>query len=100
MAEADEDHPIVAQRKNEARMDVPVEISVVLGKANLRVNQLLRLGRGAVVELEQRTNDPVEVYANDILIAKAEVIITANDRIGITLTEIMKSLYTAAEQAR
>ncbi|MGB0695470.1 MAG: flagellar motor switch protein FliN [Rhodospirillaceae bacterium] len=75
----------------EAIYTVPVEISVVLGKANLRVNQLLKLGRGAVVELEQRISEPVEIYANDILVARGEVIITDGDKIGVTLTELVKS---------
>ncbi|MFA7430728.1 MAG: FliM/FliN family flagellar motor switch protein, partial [Rhodospirillaceae bacterium] len=71
----------------------PVEISVVLGKSNLRVNQLLKLGRGAVVELDQRTEDPVEIYANDILVARGEVVITDGDRIGVTMTELVKSIF-------
>ncbi|ABC23965.1 FliM/FliN family flagellar motor switch protein [Rhodospirillum rubrum] len=70
---------------------VPVEISVVLGKAVLRVNQLLKLGRGAVVELEQKISEPVEIYANDILVARGEVIITDGDKIGVTLTELVRS---------
>lgn len=80
----------------EAIYTVPVAISVVLGKSNLRVNQLLKLGRGAVVELDQRTQDPVEIYANDILVARGEVIITEGDRIGVTLTELVKSIYAKA----
>jgi flagellar motor switch protein FliN/FliY len=64
-------------------------------QANLRVNQLLKLGRGAVVELEQRTSDPVEIFANDVLIAKGEVVITSGDKIGVTLTELVKSIYSA-----
>jgi len=76
---------------------VDVDISVVLGQANLRVNQLLKLGRGAVVELEQRTSDPVEIFANDILIAKGEVVITSGDKIGVTLTELVKSIYSKVD---
>jgi flagellar motor switch protein FliN/FliY len=75
---------------------VPVEISVVLGKSHLRVNQLLKLGRGAVVELDQKTNQPVEIYANDILVARGEVVITEGDRIGVTLTELVKSIYSGS----
>ena len=56
--------------------DVEVDIVVVLGASTLRLNQILQLGRGAVVELESGPNDQVEVYANDILIAKGEVVIT------------------------
>ena len=80
-------------KSREAIYGVDVDISVVLGQSTLRVNQLLKLGRGAVVELEQRTSDPVEIFANDVLIAKGEVVITAGDKIGVTLTELVKSIY-------
>jgi flagellar motor switch protein FliN/FliY len=70
---------------------VRVNVAVVLGKASLRVHQLLKLGRGAVVQLDRRTNEPVEVYANDRLIAYGEVIITDGDKIGVTLTEVIKN---------
>lgn len=81
------------QITGDAIFTVPVGISVVLGKSVLRVNQLLKLGRGAVVELDQKFDDPVEVFANDILVARGEVIITDGDRIGVTLTELVKSIY-------
>lgn len=80
-----------ARDGKQAVYNVPVEIAVVLGKSNLRVNQLLKLGRGAVVELDQKTNQPVEIYANDILVARGEVVITEGDKIGVTLTELVKS---------
>ena len=80
-------------KSREAIYNVDVDISVVLGQSTLRVNQLLKLGRGAVVELEQRTSDPVEIFANDVLIARGEVVITAGDKIGVTLTELVKSIY-------
>jgi flagellar motor switch protein FliN/FliY len=84
-----------ASGQKQAVYNVPVEIAVVLGKANLRVNQLLKLGRGAVVELEQKTSQPVEIYANDILVARGEVVITESDKIGVTLTELVKSYNQA-----
>jgi len=74
--------------------DVEVEIVVVLGTSTLRLNQILQLGRGAVVELESGPNDQVEVYANDILIAKGEVVITSGDVLGVSITEVLKSVYT------
>lgn len=77
------DHPAI--------YNVRVNLSVVLGSANLRVHQLLKLGRGAVVELERKANEPVEILANDILIAKGEVIVTGDDMIGVTLTELVLS---------
>lgn len=92
MANDDDD-----DKKKDAIHTVDVDISVVLGKSNLRVHQLLKLGRGAVVELEQKTSDPVEIYANDILIARGEVVVTAGDKIGVTLTELVKSVYAGGD---
>jgi flagellar motor switch protein FliN/FliY len=89
----DDDDDDDGKESQEAIYNVDVDISVVLGQSNLRVNQLLKLGRGAVVELEQRTSDPVEIFANDVLIARGEVVITAGDKIGVTLTELVKSIY-------
>ena len=90
MAEDDNDD----ESSREAIYKVDVDISVVLGQSSLRVSQLLKLGRGAVVELDQRTSDPVEIFANDVLIARGEVVITAGDKIGVTLTELVKSIYS------
>ena len=67
--------------------DIMVEISVTLGTAYLRVNQLLKLGRGAVVELDRDINDNVDIYANDVLIGHGEVVITENETIGISVTD-------------
>src|ERR1700689_89513 len=78
----------------QAIYNVDVDISVVLGQANLRVNQLLKLGRGAVVELEQKTSDPVEIFANDVLIARGEVVIRVGNKIGVPLPELVKSIYS------
>ncbi len=94
MAPPDEDE----EKNKDARYGVDVEISVVLGQSNLRVNQLLKLGRGAVVELEQKTSDPVEIFANDVLIARGEVVITSGDKIGVTLTELVKSIYNNSDK--
>lgn len=67
--------------------DIMVEVSVTLGTADLRVNQLLKLGRGAVVELDRDINDCVDIYANDVLIGHGEVVITDNETIGISITD-------------
>ena len=75
--------------------DVEVEIVVVLGSSTLRLNQILQLGRGAVVELDSGPNDQVEIYANDIMIAKGEVVITGGDVLGVAITEVLKSVYTS-----
>lgn len=70
--------------------EIPVQISVVLGKTSMPISQLLKLGRGAVVELDRKVGEAVDVFVNDRLIAKGEVVIV-EDRIGITMTEIIKA---------
>ncbi|MEM7616764.1 MAG: flagellar motor switch protein FliN [Pseudomonadota bacterium] len=74
----------------EAIYDVPVEISVLLGSTKIPVYNLLKLGRGAVVELDKKVGEELDVYVNERLVARGEVVIVEN-RIGITLTEIIKS---------
>lgn len=69
---------------------VSIELTVVLGKADMPINQLLRMGRGAVIELDTENNDQVQILANNKPIAKAEVIVEG-DRIGIQITEILKN---------
>lgn len=70
--------------------DIMVDISITLGTADLRVHQLLKLGRGAVVELDRGINDYVDIYANDVLIGHGEVVITENETIGIAVTDTVK----------
>ncbi|MEB3702245.1 Flagellar motor switch protein FliN [Candidatus Bealeia paramacronuclearis] len=74
----------------QAIYDVPVQVSAVLGKASMQVSQLLKLGRGAVVELDRRVGDAIDVYVNDRLVARGEVVIV-DDHLGVTMTEIIKS---------
>ena len=74
----------------EAVYDVPVQVSAVLGKATLRVSQLLKLGRGAVVELDRKVGEAIDIYINDRLVARGEVVVV-EDRLGVTMTEIIKS---------
>jgi flagellar motor switch protein FliN/FliY len=71
--------------------DIPVTVKAVLGKTTMLVSQLLKLGRGAVVALDRRLDEPVDVYANDRLIARGEVIVSDEVRIGVSLTEILAS---------
>jgi flagellar motor switch protein FliN/FliY len=73
----------------EAVQDIPVQISVVLGKTTMQVHQLLKLGRGAVIELNKKVGEPVDIYVNNRLIARGEVVVV-EDRVGVTMTEIIK----------
>jgi len=70
--------------------DIPVQLSAVLGKANMPVNQLLRLGRGAVVELDRKVGEPIDILVNNRLVARGEVVVV-DERLGVTMTEIIKS---------
>jgi flagellar motor switch protein FliN/FliY len=70
--------------------DIPVQLGVVLGRATMPVSQLLRLGRGAVVELDRKVGEPVEVHVNNRLVARGEVVIV-DDHLAITLTEMAKA---------
>lgn len=69
---------------------VKVDISVVLGTARLQMQQLLRMGRGAVIELDSNQNDEVWVLANNKPIARAEIVIQG-DKIAVSITDTLKS---------
>lgn len=85
----DEDRMRTA-RDLEAVFDIPVQVSAVLGKTTLQVNQLLKLGRGAVVELDRKVGEAVDIYVNNRLVARGEVVIV-DERLGVTMTEIIKT---------
>lgn len=74
----------------EAVYDIPVQLSVVLGRTSMQVSQLLKLGRGAVVELDRKVGEPIDIFVNNRLIARGEVVVV-EDRIGVTMTEIIKT---------
>ena len=77
-------------RDLEAVYDVPVQISAVLGRATMQVSQLLKLGRGAVVELDRKVGEAIDIYVNNRLVARGEVVVV-DERLGITMTEIVKA---------
>jgi len=74
----------------EAVFDVPVTVSAVLGKSAMEVSQLLKLGRGTIVELDRKVGEAIDIYVNDRLVARGEVVLV-EDRLGITMTEIIKA---------
>ena len=77
-------------RDLDAVYDIPVQLSAVLGRANMQVSQLLKLGRGAVVELDRKVGEAIDIYVNNRLVARGEVVVV-EERLGITMTEIIKS---------
>lgn len=74
----------------EAVFDVPVRISVVLGRTRMPVAQLLKMDIGTVVELDRQVGEAVEIYVNDRLVARGEIVLVEN-RLGVTMTEIIKA---------
>jgi flagellar motor switch protein FliN/FliY len=72
----------------EALYDVPVQVSVVLGRTTMQLSNILKLGRGAVIELERAVGDPIDVYVNNKMVAKGEIVIV-DTKIGVTLTEVV-----------
>ena len=74
----------------EAVYDIPVQISAVLGRATMQVSQLLKLGRGAVVELDRKVGEAIDIYVNNRLVARGEVVVV-DERLGVTMTEIVKA---------
>ncbi len=90
--EAGRDYPVGEPMAGDvaAIYDIPVQISAVLGRSTMQVSQLLKLGRGAVVELDRKVGEAIDIYVNNRLVARGEVVVV-EDKLGITMTEIVKS---------
>ena len=73
----------------QAVFDVPVKVQAVLGRARMPIGELLRLKSGMVVELDRKVGEAVDIFVNDRLIARGEVVLI-EDLLGITLTEIVQ----------
>ncbi len=74
----------------EAVFDVPVQVSAVLGRSRMEVGELLKLGPGSVLELDRRVGEAIDIYVNNRLVARGEVVVV-DERLGVTMTEIVKA---------
>ncbi|WP_306141463.1 flagellar motor switch protein FliN [Roseibium sp. MMSF_3412] len=74
----------------EAVFDVPVRISAVLGHSRMHVSELLKLASGTVLELDRKVGEAIDIYVNDRLVARGEVVLV-EDKLGVTMTEIIKT---------
>lgn len=93
----DEDSPLTAEQLDTeitAIHDVPVHVSAVLGSSSMQVSQLLKLSRGAVIELDRKVGEAIDIFVNNRLVARGEVVVV-DDHLGITMTEIIKSEHVA-----
>ncbi|MEC7657353.1 MAG: flagellar motor switch protein FliN [Pseudomonadota bacterium] len=76
--------------EDQAVYDINVDVTAVVGTASLLVNQLLKLGRGAVVELGQNVGDPIDLRINNRLVGRGEVVVV-EDRLAISITEMIQN---------
>ncbi|KQZ01935.1 flagellar motor switch protein [Pseudolabrys sp. Root1462] len=74
----------------EAVFDVPVQVSAVLGRTRMEVGDLLKLGPGAVLELDRKVGEAIDIYVNNRLVARGEVVLV-EEKLGVTMTEIIKA---------
>ena len=74
----------------EAVFDVPVQVSAVLGRSKMGIGELLKLGPGTVLELDRRVGEAIDIYVNNRLVARGEVVLV-EDKLGVTMTEIIKT---------
>jgi len=74
----------------QAVFEIPVNIQAVLGRTHMEVSELLKLDTGDVVELDRKVGEAIDIYVNDRLVARGEVVLV-DDRLGVTMTEIIKS---------
>lgn len=72
-------------------LDVPLKVTVELGRTKLLVNDLLQLGQGSVIELDKMAGEPMEIYVNDKLVAMGEVVVV-NEKFGVRLTDVMSGI--------
>jgi flagellar motor switch protein FliN len=77
----------------EAVFDVPVQVSAVLGRARMEVGDLLKLGPGTVLELDRKVGESIDIYVNNRLVARGEVVLV-EEKLGVTMTEIIKQERT------
>jgi len=84
-----EDGQVRGAQELEPVFDVPVQVQAVLGKSSLEVSQLLKLAPGTVVELDRKVGEAIDIYVNNRLVARGEVVLV-EDHLGVTMTEIIK----------
>jgi len=82
------------EKESGAIYEVAVEITAVLGTSMMPISQILKLGRGAVVELQRRVGEDIELHANNQLVARGEIIVL-EDQLGVTITETVKTSGSA-----
>ncbi len=75
----------------EAVYNIPVKVSAILGKTKMTVSQLMKLNKGAIIELDRKVGEAIDIYVNSNLVARGEVVVV-DGKLGITMTEIVKTV--------
>ncbi|MGO1328940.1 MAG: flagellar motor switch protein FliN [Idiomarina loihiensis] len=93
LEELSEDKPVTEEekRKLDAILDIPVTISMEVGRSQISIRNLLQLNQGSVVELERVAGEPLDVLVNGTLVAHGEVVVV-NDKFGIRLTDVISQI--------
>ncbi|WP_417518085.1 flagellar motor switch protein FliN [Minwuia sp.] len=73
----------------ETVFDIPVQVSAVLGRSRMQVSQLMKIGASTVIELDRKVGEAIDIYVNNRLVARGEVVVV-DERLGVTMTEIIK----------
>lgn len=81
---------VAASESIDALLNVPMKVQIVLGSTKMPVAQVLKLSRGSVIELDKKIGESVEVVVNDRIVARGDLVKVADDKVGVTLTEIVK----------
>ena len=82
------EHEVTDAQDLEFILDIPLELSVELGRRKMLVNDLLQLGQGSIVELNKLAGEPLEIFINNKLVARGEVVVV-NEKFGVRLTDII-----------
>lgn len=90
LAPSDSEHGTHGAADLEAVFDVPVKVSAVLGRSRMEVGDLLKMGPGAVIDLDRKVGEAIDIYVNDRLVARGEVVLV-EEKLGVTMTEIIKA---------
>lgn len=85
-----DENTMTTPRGMEFLLDIPIELAVQLGRSKMLIKELLQLGQGSVVELEKLAGEPMEILANNKLIARGEVVVV-NEKFGVRLTDIIST---------
>jgi flagellar motor switch protein FliN/FliY len=88
---SDQAGPTIVESRLASVMDIPVRLTVVLGEKQVSLGELYGLGRGAIIELDKRVGEPVEIFVNDRLVARGEMQLGEDGRLAVSMTELASS---------